>query len=144
MQHLFSISFVFLLILIACEKTDDIPCTTFPCGSDHPDNYNYNRVAFDPEFRIGTWVNIASHVPAKDTIIFHNDTAWSNFNSYGGIYNGKYDFWELYLRSYMDYNGNELVDPFQKETYYYDSTGVLSIFRGIQSGSVWDHYIKIE
>lgn len=137
---------VFIFFFLACEKEKDIPCTTFPCGSDNPDSYNYNRVAFDPQFRIGTWINVRASASSPDTIIFYNDTVWSLFNKLGGYYEGKYGFNGIYLQVKTDVNNQELIPPIEYQSYYSDSTGIFSLLiqQGINGFQQWNHYVKIE
>lgn len=131
---------------LACEKEEEIPCINFPCDGTDDKQINYNRVAYDPAFRIGTWINVRASVTSPDTIIFHNNSIWSNFNENGGIHKKKYKFDKLYLVFYDGYDGSILDEPAKKQTYYNDSTGIFSILSAfyIDGTQSWDHYIKIE
>jgi len=132
--------FIIVLIVfsIKCEKTEE-ECITFPCDIKE-EWYARNRVAFEPGFRIGTWASLRKNTSNPDTIIFHSDTIWSNFNSYGGIIKGKYDFQNIDIASYVDFNGTELETPFKYRTYYNDTTGILLI-KKFQN---YSNYLKIK
>lgn len=145
-------SFLLIFTLIAftissCEK-EDIPCTTFPCGDEN--NYYGNRVAWDPDFRIGTWINVREGSSDRDTIIFHNEERFSYFNSQSGYFNTRYTFDYRDLVLLEDHNGNTLQIPIEYETGYNDTTGIFSIIRQktlIIGGGIdfdIDFYIKIK
>lgn len=142
-----TIILLFIFTLPSCEK-EDIPCTTFPCGDES--EYYGNRVARDPEFRKGTWINITEGVFGVDTLVFHDERYWSNWNSNGGIRNAEYNFSSTNLESYQDYSGAVLTIPIYWETRYNDTTGIFSIVRQktpiIGGGTDFDidSYLKIE
>lgn len=131
---------------LACEKEEDIPCINFPCDGTDDKQINYNRVAYDPAFRIGTWINVRASATSPDTIIFHNNSIWSNFNENGGIHKKKYGFDGLYFLAYTNNLGEEVNPPFRNQTYYNDTTGIYSVLlqQGINGFQQWNHYIKIE
>ena len=138
------------LFVTSCNKNGDEMepvCINFPCHEKYEKLVNYNRVAYgDPSFRIGMWVNVHKYRTALDTIVFHNDSIWSNYNVHGGIFNSKYDFQWLYLRFYQNYLGEDLDEPHRVQTYYNDTTGIFSILRdqhGVEH-QFWDHYIKVK
>jgi hypothetical protein len=142
---------IFFLIFIsvffvACNKENDVPCINFPCNGTDDKLINYNRVAYDPEFRIGTWANVRASTSSPDTIIFHNDSTWSRFNENGGVYNKRYAFDGLYLIVYTNNIGEEVNSPLRRQTYYNDSTGVFAILNQYYADGYqhWGHYIKIE
>lgn len=130
---------ILLVVFLGSCKDEDEPCTSWPCEdmTNHP-----HQVAYNPKFRIGTWVNVNPNVPAPDTLIFHNDSILTKWNEYGGLYNAKYDFWFVYLRIYTDRDGNEVNPPVEKQTHYANDT--LFIYRGASANGFIDEYIKID
>lgn len=143
MKHIFLA--IAILFLVSCKK-EELPCINLPCNGTDDKLVNYNRVAYDPTFRIGTWINVRASATSPGTIIFHNDSIWSRFNENGGAYNVKYGFDGLYILAYTNNLGQEINPPFKNQTYYNDSTGVFSILiqQGINGFQQWNHYIKVE
>jgi hypothetical protein len=142
---------VILFFIASCEKEEE-PCVGLPCGNT--EEYYGNRVARDPVFRLGTWYNI-NEGSSNDTIIFHNDSIWSNYirdndGNITGIFNAKYEFEYVYLKSYKNYGGIDLEVPLKWQTRYNDTTGVFSIVKQTSlqiGGEIWfdiEHYIKIK
>lgn len=139
------IAFV-IAFLASCQKEDEVPCINFPCNGTDNELINYNRVAYDPTFRIGTWVDVRASATSPGTIIFHNDSIWSLFNELGGYFEGKYEFNGLYLQILTDVNNQALERPIKYQTIYDDSTGIFSILlqHGANGFQQWNHYIKVE
>lgn len=138
--------------LFNCSEKDepeiiDIPCADIPCGIDRSVwDEPANRVASDPQFRIGTWLNIKKYKGSQDTIIFHDEEYWSRRNSPIDFEKEPYKFDHMYLESrhlsYIFPKPGIHVDL----TLYNDTTGVFSILYkdGLNKDQFWDHYIKIQ
>ena len=133
---------ILMLSMFGCNKSDDSRCDSVEAS--------INRVAFCPEFRKGTWVNMVENDLSKDTIVFHNDSIWSNYyyrQSTGqveGVFNKKYDFVNIEIVTYDGFDGASLDVPLKRETSYDEDIGVFSINRGAQFGGISDHYEKID
>ncbi len=144
MNRILIFLFTLNIFFLSCQK-EDIQCTTFPCGSDNPEHYNYNRVAYDTDFRLGTWANIRANANSLGTLVFHNDNEWSFYNELGGYYNESYSFNGIYLVIETDVDGSILNPPIKYQTHYNDTSGIFSILQQHNlSYQSWDHYIKIE
>lgn len=140
MKKLFIYS-ILILSLFSCKKEDD-------CNEIEEIDYKGNRVAFDLDLRIGTWANVSHHVSTRDTIVFHNDSIWSNYyiskytGKREGIIEKKYAFQGVQLVFYNGYDGQLLEDPIHKHCQYSETTGLFSIFsNGLERE---DKYMKIE
>lgn len=125
-----------------CDKDDQCNCP--PCFSDIP--HNGNIVAWVPEYRIGKWVNTRANQSSPDTIVFHNDSIWSNYNANDGLYEEKYKFVDYTLVSYTDASGNPLQSPFEFPTIFVDSTCTLYLKRLPYYPSIndWDKYVRVD
>lgn len=155
MKTYLTITLALLFITAACNKSDEItkdpPCITIPCG-DTNERQQYNRVAYDLDYRIGRWINLWDAGNSKDTLIFHTDSTFTNVNKEGeGIRYGKYDFEHLYFNLYENFANEILEDPIKRQTYYNDTTGIFSMLKVQQYSSGdgvlyqnWGHYIKID
>lgn len=137
---------VFILLLaIACKKDDDKNnvCHCPPCFSNTND-YG-NKVAHIPQFRQGKWVNTSPTAFSPDTIVFHNDSIWSNYNAFDGTFENKYQFMDYDLIIYNDFSGNPLENSWSFPTRFNDSTCILHI-RRIPNATYdeWDKYIRVE
>ena len=140
-------SFLILLIILvfSCRKdcVEDNQCNCPPCFSDIDDNGN--KVAWIPEYRIGKWANISGYQASPDTIVFHNDSIWSNFNKNDGLYEEKYLFVDYSLISSTDASGNILEYPIEYPTRFVDSTCTLYFKRNPASNfDEWDKYVKVD
>ncbi|MDR9399239.1 MAG: hypothetical protein RI562_09260 [Salibacter sp.] len=132
-----------ILALLSCEKDD-----TTTISEKEEIDYKGNRVAFDLDLRIGVWANVSDHISSKDTIVFHNDSIWSNYyinkhtGKREGIIEKKYKFQGVQLVFYDGYDGKPLEEPIHRHCQYSDSTGLFSIFlNGLQREDV---YKKVE
>lgn len=128
------------LVIAGCKKEMKNPCVAFPCDYVGEDKIvTYNRVAYDPGFRIGRWKDVRKSSNNQSDLIFHTDSIFS----WGSIHNAKYDFQGLNFRAYQNFAGDMLPTnhPMVKQTYYNDTTGVL-----IVKTNEWsvDYFIKIE
>jgi len=118
------------VLICSCEKEETEPCPTVQEEVD----YKGNRVAFDLELRLGTWANIREDISTIDTIIFHNDSVWSNYyfntetGKREGILRKKYQFSGAQLVFFDGYDGKPFDKPLHKYCEYSESTGLFSIF----------------
>ena len=128
---------VLILALSSCKKEDE------PAEIEEVD-YKGNRVAFDLNLRIGTWANVSDHVSTRDTIVFHNDSIWSNYyiskytGKREGIIEKKYKFQGAQLVFYNGYDGQPLEEPIHRHCQYSETTGLFSIFiNGLEREDVY-------
>ena len=140
MKKIFIYSVIFLS-LFSCKKEDD-------SNEIEEVDYRGNRVAFDLDLRIGTWANVSDHVSTRDTIVFHNDSIWSNYyinkhtGKREGIIEKRYQFNSVQLMFFDGYDGKPLDSPVSKHCQYSESTGLFSIFsNGLEREDV---YMKID
>ena len=121
------------------------------CKKEEPEiTYPNHCVADDFECRKGKWARIITASTWPDTLEFHSQTKFSNYNSNyftgerQGIIYQDYKFKGTGFEYYVDYSNQPVKPPFYRATTYDMETGVLAVYGVGSDHSNFTEYTRIK
>ena len=139
MKNTILLLFVIALIFVgSCKKEE--PVVTYP----------NHCVADDFECRKGKWARILSDTTWPDTLEFHSEVKFSNYNANyftgerQGIIYQDYKFKGSGFEYYVDYANQPVNSPFYRFTTYDEVTEILAIYGTGKEQNEFTEYKRVK